>query len=106
MGRINEMSSLDKQFDEAMRKNYEETKSQIRYDDRPLMELLKWNSAHEAARLLLEAPQPSDGFIKLWENGRLDLSVEALVINPTFDAVCGEDLKAKARARLKEYHYS
>jgi hypothetical protein len=34
----------------------------------------------EAARRLLRGPDASDGFTKLWEHGRLDATVEWLVL--------------------------
>jgi hypothetical protein len=38
----------------------------------------------ETARKLLNAPAVSDGFSNLWDRGRLDLTVEALVLRPEF----------------------
>ncbi len=38
----------------------------------------------EAAKRLLHAPNVSEGFVTLWEKGRLDLSAEALVLQERF----------------------
>jgi hypothetical protein len=50
-----------------------------------------------------ERPAISDGFAKLWERGRLDLSVEAVVVQPRFAALFTEDEVDAARRRLDQF---
>jgi hypothetical protein len=45
----------------------------------------------------------SEGFTALWERGRLDLSVEALVLAEEFDDLFPEDEPDVARDRLAEH---
>ena len=45
----------------------------------------------------------SDGFQKLLDAGRLDLSVEALVLQPKFESLFSEAELAEARARLDRF---
>ena len=51
----------------------------------------------EAARRLLASPSVGDGFVALWEAGRLDLSVEALVVQEPWCALFTEAELAVAR---------
>ena len=60
----------------------------------------------KTARILLHAPNVSEGYKALWERGRLDLTVEAVIHDnakwhPLFT---NEDLTI-CRNRLREYGY-
>ena len=57
----------------------------------------------EAARRLLATERPSYGFVRLWECGRLDLSVEAHVLKPEFAPLFTEAELDTARSRLAQY---
>ncbi|MBB2935526.1 hypothetical protein FHX82_002580 [Amycolatopsis bartoniae] len=59
----------------------------------------------ETARRLLRAPAVSDSFAALWERGRLDLTVEALVINPLFADLFSDQELGTARTRLEQFGY-
>ena len=54
----------------------------------------------ETARRLL--PQMSDGFTELWQRNRLDLTVEALVLQPRWASLFSGNEREMARGRLKE----
>lgn len=60
----------------------------------------------ETARKLLRAPAVSDGFAALWERGRLDLTVEALVIRAPFSDLFDERELETAHTRLEQFGYS
>jgi hypothetical protein len=51
-------------------------------------------------------PASSDGFAELWERGRLDLTVEALVAEPKFSELFSENEIAVARRRLEQFGYT
>jgi hypothetical protein len=58
----------------------------------------------ETARRLINSDAPSDGFVKLWELGRLDLTVEALVSRSAeFRSLFSSSEILKAQKRLAEY---
>ena len=59
----------------------------------------------ETARQLLHTADPSDGYVALWERGRLDLTVEATVLGPRWHALFTDDEQAIARARLEAYEF-
>jgi hypothetical protein len=56
-----------------------------------------------AAKALINRKNTSDGFARLWELGRLDLAVEALVIQEPWCALFLEGELARAKKRLGEY---
>jgi hypothetical protein len=58
------------------------------------------------AKRLIGAPTPSEGFTKLWEMRRLDLSVEAVALQPEFRSLFTNAERFTARERLKQYEYS
>ncbi|KAA0216000.1 MAG: hypothetical protein DYG94_09920 [Leptolyngbya sp. PLA3] len=59
----------------------------------------------EAARRLLDTPAPGEGFTRLWELGRLDLSLEAVALRDEFRVLCSEHQPGVACRRLVEYRY-
>ena len=58
----------------------------------------------ETARRLIRGTATS-GFETLWEKQRLDLSVEALILNPSWRALFHPDEQAMARKRLRDVGY-
>ena len=56
--------------------------------------------------LLAANRPPSDGFVKLWENQRLDLSVEALILESDWHRHFPEDVLAVAEKRLQDARYA
>lgn len=85
---------------------YERAKSEAGYTATRLLELVSQLGGVNAARQLLAAPKPSDGFTTLWEKGRLDLSVEAHVLKPEFAQLFSREESDIARRRLAEYGYT
>ena len=58
-----------------------------------------------AARQLLTDGTVSDGFVRLWQEGRLDLSVEAVVLDPQWRDLFTSDELAVAQRRLDDAGY-
>jgi hypothetical protein len=66
------------------------------------LQMVVEHGGFETARRLLHARKVSDGFTTLWENGRLDLSVEAVVLQePWSDLFTDEELTI-AEKRLRD----
>ena len=59
----------------------------------------------ETAHKLLAAPAMSDGFAALWERGRMDLTVEAVVVEPALSELFSEHELQVARRRLEQFGY-
>ncbi|MFI7534915.1 DUF262 domain-containing protein [Streptosporangium sp. NPDC049376] len=72
------------EFDQAMRSIYDRARGEANYHAAYFLSMLAEHGSLVTARRLLHAPTVSDGFAALWERGRLDLTVEALVVQPRF----------------------
>lgn len=60
---------------------------------------------YRTAVKLLSANRVSDGFEKLWEKGRLDLSVEALILQPQWADHFAPELREVAEKRLRAANF-
>ena len=87
-------------FDHAMMQIYVQAKQQAGYTATRFHQMLTEHGGVETARRLL--PQMSDGFVALWRRDRLDLTVEALVVQSKWDELFSDEEKELARARLRE----
>ena len=57
------------------------------------------------ARRLLNASEVQPGLTDLWEIGRLDLSMEALVLQERWEALFSDEERQMARKRLEDHGY-
>jgi hypothetical protein len=95
---------LARQFDAAMLETYHESK-RIGYNATYFLRSLNEHGGVATARRLINAQAPSDGFTRLWELGRLDLSVEAVALEARWRPLfSGEELR-RAAQRLADYGY-
>lgn len=92
-------------FDAAMRDIYTRAVREANYTPTLYLRMLTEHGPLETARRLLASPNPSAGFTALWEKGRLDLTVEALVLKPDFQQFFTDDELAVARDRLERLGY-
>jgi hypothetical protein len=100
-------SDLEARFDEAMMRFYRRAKTEVGYNATRYLQMLHDHRGLETARLLVLADQPSEGYTALWERGRLDLPVEALVLQPEWQPLFAQEhhLLERARRRLSDYGY-
>ena len=54
---------------------------ECRYTPHAFMDMIAKHGAIEAARMLMHTRAISDGFVRLWEKGRLDLTVERIIVH-------------------------
>lgn len=100
-------SVLDRQFDGAMAEIYQRAKAEAGYNATIFLQMLHDRGGLSTAKYLINAAKPSDGYTHLYERGRLDLTVEAMVVNDSrWHVLFSPDEIAKARRRLKDYGYS
>ena len=86
-------------FDQAMMRIYVQAK-QVGYTANRFHQMLTEHGGVETARRLL--PQMSDGFTELWRRKRLDLTVEALVLQPRWESLFSANELDVARSRLRD----
>ncbi|UGY27320.1 hypothetical protein HU675_0011475 [Bradyrhizobium septentrionale] len=101
------MSHLSERFDAAMFDIYRRAKAEAGYNATLFLRMLSDKGGVETARQLINSTKPSDGYTSLYERGRLDLTVEAMVVENSewHDLFVAEEI-AKARIRLQRYGYS
>jgi hypothetical protein len=92
-------------FHGAMVEVYERARDEAGYLATRYIQMVSEHGGLEAARRLLRAPTVSDGFTALWERGRLDLAVEALVPKAQFSHLFTPEEVRIARERLERYGF-
>jgi len=99
------VTELQKQFNQAMLRIYERARDQCRYTATRFLSMLHEKGGLATAKALLATSEPSSGLVRLWQCGRLDLSVEAHVLKPEFASLFTERERWTARERLEAYKY-
>ena len=97
---------LEKDFAEAMRDIFLRAKSEVGYNATYFLQMLSTQGPIETARRLVTSTKPSEGFTALWERGRLDLTVEAHVVQDRFQPLFTEAEREAAHQRLAQYGYT
>jgi len=96
---------IEKEFDIAMMDIYHRAKYEAGYNATRYLQMLQEHRGLGTAKILLHTPYVSDGFTALWERGRLDLTVEALILKKKWHSLFSEEERQIAKKRLKEYRY-
>ena len=102
-----DMNDLEAQFDRAMFDVYRRAKAEAKYNATIFLQMLTDNGGLRTAKTLINAVRPSDGYTALYLRERLDLTVEAVVVeNPKWHPLFEEEELERARKRLRDYEYS
>ncbi len=99
------MSELEMQFHKAMIQVYDDAKQYCHYNATYFLQMLGERGGLATAKYLITTESPSEGFTRLWECRHLDLTVEAVALNPIYRALFTEEELRLARERLKQYGY-
>jgi hypothetical protein len=98
---------LQQQFDEAMLTIYKRAKYEAKYNATIFLGMLHTRRGLETAKYLINSEKPSDGYTHLYERGRLDLTVEALVVeDERWHGLFTPEELVRARKRLEQYGYA
>lgn len=101
------MPTLEQRFDAAMMDIYRRAHAEANYKATRYHQMLTDHGGLETARILLNADTVSDGYTALWERGRLDLTVEAMIHDTLeFQALFTPEELARAKKRLQDYKYA
>ena len=98
-------TDLEKEFDIVMMDIYRRAKNEAGYNATRYLQMLHEHRGLETARILLHALQVSDGYTALWKRGRLDLTVEALILQKEWYPLFSDQEREIARKRLEDYKY-
>lgn len=100
------MNPHEAEFHEAMLDVYRHAKSEAGYTATRFLGMVVERGGVETARYLLNAPAVSEGYAALCERGRLDLTVEAVVLQPKWRDLFTERERRIAAQRLKDYGFT
>ncbi len=82
---------------------YETWKREIRYSANRFRQMVVRRGGVETARRLLAKPDVSSGFTKLEDAGRLELTMEYLVLQGDFTSLFSFEERGVARGRLIDH---
>lgn len=96
--------TIEAEFEEALWTSCHESRK-LGYKPIAFEAMLGREGAAETAHRLLATFEYQDGFRRLWELGRLDLSLECHVLRPRYRTLFTNDELAEARKRLRQLEY-
>lgn len=99
-----QVENLTEAFETALRALANRAWTELHYRPGYFLDMLNERGGAATAHALL-AGRPSDGFAKLWELKRLDLSVEAVALQEPWRALFSEQELRTAERRLREAGY-
>src|SRR5436190_23748324 len=99
-------TDAERNFHEAMLGIYRRAKTEAGYNATRFLGMVVERGGLETARYLLHAQTVSECYAALWERKRLDLTVEAMILQPEWLALFSDVERRIAVNRLREYGYS
>ena len=104
---MSSLEELERLFDEAMFSIYRRAKDEAQYNATIFLSMLTRDRGLRTAKYLINSSKPSDGYTALYERNRLDLTVEALVVENRrwHDLFTAAEVE-RAVKRLAQYGYS
>lgn len=103
---MEDINALRVKFDHAMFEIYRRAKDEANYTATIFLQILTDKKGVATAKQLINARHPSDGYTALYKRQRLDLTVEAEVVeNHLWHRLFLPEELERASARLREYHY-
>jgi hypothetical protein len=100
------MPTNEQQFDAAMMDIYRRAYSEAHYNATRYHEMLTLHGGLQTAQILIAANAVSEGYTALWERGRLDLTVEALIFDhPKYHSLFTPEELDRVRTRLQAFEY-
>ncbi len=99
------IDKVEADFHAAMLGVYHSALKQCGYRATRFLQMVNERGGLDTAKLLLRSEGYSEGLTALWEKGRLDLSMEALVLGERWSTLFSADELAVARKRLIERNF-
>jgi hypothetical protein len=97
---------LQAQFGNEMHRIYQRALSEAGYKATRFLHMLHEHGGLQTAKILIHTQTVSEGYTALWERGRLDLTVEALIHDhPQWYPLFTQDERMICERRLTEYQY-
>lgn len=99
------MSQLELDFYKEMLNIYEQADIQCNYRATRFKQMVAENGGVITAKKLISKNGGTEGFLRLWECNRLDLSIEALVLKDKYKELFTNEERRICKDRLKEYDF-
>lgn len=99
------MNDQEAAFQREMLASVAEMKSKLGYNPTYFQRMIADHGAVDAARRLIHAPNPSEGFTRLWDAHRLDMTAEAHALLPRYEELFSEEDREQARSRLEQHGF-
>ena len=98
------MNSIEMKFQQRLNDAIEEM---ISYGYKPQIFITMCNEegAVNASKDVINSEKITDGFTRLWELGKLKLSVENIIQEPEWHELFSDDDRKKSKKRLKDYGF-
>lgn|SRR5262249_13986995 len=98
------MNNTEAAFHQSMLDSYHEL-AKLGYRATYFLRMVQELGGVQAARQLINQDHVSEGFTRLWEMGRLDLSAEAFVLKPEYRELFTDEERQCARQHLTNMGY-
>jgi hypothetical protein len=98
-------NKLKDELDREFRKSAELCKLGYHYNPSYFLQMLDNYGAVDTAIQLVTASKLHEGFTKLWELGRLDLTVEAIILRDPYNQLFTKEVLDSAKERLNALGY-
>ena len=105
-GREAARRNLEEAFHEEMLAVYRSALRECGYRATRFLQEVNERGGLATAKYLLQKPGLSDGLTALWQHGRLDVSMEALVLREPWCSLFSQEELATAKTRLRQLNYS
>lgn len=99
-------SRLELKFHDAMLTIYKRAKEEADYPAQRFIGMVSEQGGLATAKYLLNTPHVSDGYTALWQRGRLDLTVERVILEPEWLPLFTSEERKIAIQRLRDYGYT
>lgn len=98
-------NALETAFHSEMLNVYERAKRECRYNAVRFLQMVNEHGGVATAKMLLASKQHPEGLTRLWKEGRLDISMEALVLREPWRSLFSNEELDVARKRLDALGY-
>ena len=100
-------NQIEIEFHEAMLDIYRKAQREEGYTASRFLQMVVEHGGLEAANILINADNVSEGYAALWERGRLELTVEAVILdNEKFHSLFTGTQLIICETRLQQYGYN
>ncbi|MDQ3007121.1 MAG: HNH endonuclease [Chloroflexota bacterium] len=99
------MNTLENQFTDRLMEAVKTMRDKHGYNPSIFLQMMDKSGPVEACNQLINAKNISEGFTKLWELKQLDLTVEAISLEPKWNPLFSPALREIARKRLRKYGF-